>query len=77
MMSLLIIPDNDGEPAAKRHRSDRVEGERLIQEFVAKAKELKEQSLPKAKMEAIMNDMKREISASENSYVRAVIQSCT
>ncbi len=66
----------DEEPAAKRSRSERVEGERLIQQFVLKAQELVEGSLPEAVVRATMEDMKREISTSDNAYVKAVIQSC-
>ena len=66
----------DEEPAAKRRRSERVAGERLIQQFVLKAKELKEGPLPAAEVKATMDDMKREISTSDNAYVKAVIQSC-
>ncbi len=69
--------EGDDVPAAKRRRSDRVEGERLLQQFVVKAKELKESSLSDLEVKAIMDDMKREISTNDNTYVRAVIQSCT
>ncbi len=67
----------DKEPAAtKRSRSERVEGERLIQQFVLKAKELVEGSLPEVEVKATMDDMKREISTSDNTYVKEIIQSC-
>ncbi len=53
-----------------------MEGERLIQQFVFKDKELVEGSLPEVEVKATMDDMKREISTSDNAYIKAVIQSC-
>ncbi len=43
------------------HRSERVEGERLIRQFVLKAKELKELGLSilEAEVKATMDDMKK------------------
>ena len=48
----------------------------LIQQFVLKAKEFVEGSLPEAKVKATMDNMKWEISTSDNASVKEIIQSC-
>ena len=65
----------DDEPAAKRRRTERTEGEKLIKEFVVHARKLKKSSLSKEEVKTRMDEMKREISANDNAYVQAVIQS--
>ena len=43
---------------------------------MVQARKLKESALSEEEVKARMDEMKREISANDNAYVQAVIQSC-
>lgn len=75
--SLSLSDEGSEEPSAKRHRSESMEGEKLIAEFLTRVKELLKRSLSEDDLKTEIEKMKKDITAHDNAYVQAVINSCS
>ncbi|XP_056285189.1 DNA mismatch repair protein Msh2 isoform X1 [Pseudoliparis swirei] len=65
------------EPEAKRRRTDKQEGENLIQDFLEKAKSLAAATLSDEEVKAALKKMKQELVAKDNAYITDILSRCT
>uniref|UniRef100_A0A673BEH9 DNA mismatch repair protein n=1 Tax=Sphaeramia orbicularis TaxID=375764 RepID=A0A673BEH9_9TELE len=68
--------DQDDEPEAKRRRTDKQEGEILIQDFVEKAKSLPAATMTDEEVKAELGRMKKELVAKGNAYITEILARC-
>ncbi|XP_042363593.1 DNA mismatch repair protein Msh2 [Plectropomus leopardus] len=65
--------EQEEEPEAKRRRTDKQEGENLIEEFLEKAKSLPAATMSEEEVKATLRKMKRELVAKNNAYVAEIL----
>ena len=72
--------EGDGEPAAKRRKTEAEEGEKIIADFLSHANELfdrhKKAEISKEQVQQRLEEMKEEVLASGNSYIKTLVASC-
>ncbi|KAK2820555.1 hypothetical protein Q5P01_023514 [Channa striata] len=65
--------DQEGEPEAKRRRTDRQVGENLIQDFLERVKSLPAATMSDEEVKAELRRMKQELLAKNNTYITQVL----
>ncbi|KAI3365117.1 hypothetical protein L3Q82_010238 [Scortum barcoo] len=69
-------PEQDEEPEAKRRRTDKQEGEKLIQNFLEKAKSLSAATMSEDEVKAALRKMKQELVGKNNTYITEILARC-
>lgn len=74
-----MFTGSDDEPAAKRKKTEAEEGERIVSEFLSQAEQLFEGQrrgeVSQEEVEQQLQAMKKEVMASENSYIQNILAS--
>lgn len=74
-----MFTGSDGEPAAKRKKTEAEEGEKMISEFLSHAEQLFEGQrrgeLSQEEVQQQLEAMKKGVMASENSYIQNILAS--
>ena len=69
----------EGEPSAKRKKTEMEEGEKIIADFLAETQELadrqKRKEISKGQVEQRLEEMRKEVLASGNSYIQTIVAS--
>ncbi|XP_076615909.1 DNA mismatch repair protein Msh2 [Chaetodon auriga] len=68
--------EKEEEPEAKRRRTDKQEGEHLIQDFLEKAKSLPAATMSDEEVKAELRRMKQELVGKNNRYIREILARC-
>lgn len=78
-MTITLLPGSDGEPLAKRKKTEAGEGEKMIAEFLSQTEQLFEGQrrgeVGREEVEQQLEAMKKEILASENPYIQNILAS--
>ncbi|XP_049419987.1 DNA mismatch repair protein Msh2 [Epinephelus fuscoguttatus] len=68
--------EQEEEPEAKRRRTDKQVGEKLIQDFLEKAKSLPAATMSEEEVKAALRRMKEELVAKNNTYITDILSHC-
>ncbi|XP_049915962.1 DNA mismatch repair protein Msh2 [Epinephelus moara] len=68
--------EQEEEPEAKRRRTDKQVGEKLIQDFLEKAKSLPAATMSEEEVKAALRRMKEELVAKNNMYITDILSHC-
>ncbi|XP_047464338.1 DNA mismatch repair protein Msh2 [Mugil cephalus] len=64
------------EPEAKRRRTDKQDGEKLIQDFLQKVKSLPVATMTEEEVKVELRRMKQELTAKNNAYIHEILARC-